>query len=98
MSESFFLIQTIVILHALHTKLNLAHDNDETVDSLLQFVQTNIHKDARIVTKQAKTVHINLPRDVSIQDIFTTLYSDKAAEGKSKLIRYACDIYASNIF
>ena len=63
-------------------QLNLAYDNDETVNSLLEFVQTNISKEAKIVTKQAKTVHINLPRDVNIQTIFTMLYSDEAAEGK----------------
>ena len=38
----------------------------------------NINKDAEIVTKQAKTIHINLPRDVSIEKIFTLLYSDSA--------------------
>jgi len=32
------------------------------------------------VTKQAKTIHINLPRDVNIQKIFTSLYSDSATE------------------
>ena len=60
----------------------MVNDSDETVDALLQFVQTHIHQEANIVTKQAKTIHINLPRDVNIQKIFTTLYSDKAAEGK----------------
>mmetsp|Transcript_22129 Transcript_22129/g.48128 ORF Transcript_22129/g.48128 Transcript_22129/m.48128 type:complete len:1680 (-) Transcript_22129:165-5204(-) len=61
-------------------QLNLAYDNEQTVDALLQFVKSNIHEDAEIVTKQAKTIHINLPRDVNIQKIFTTLYSDSAAE------------------
>lgn len=61
-------------------QLNLTHDNEQAVNSLLKFVKSNIHDDAKIVTKQAKTVHINLPRDVNIQKIFTTLYSDSATE------------------
>jgi hypothetical protein len=31
------------------------------------------------VTKQSKTVHISLPRDVKILKIFTSLYSESAA-------------------
>lgn len=61
-------------------QLNLTHDNEQSINSLLQFVKANIHEDAKIATKQAKTIHINLPRDVNIQKIFTTLYSDSAAE------------------
>jgi len=61
-------------------QLNLTHDNEQSVNSLLHFVKANIHEDAEIVTKQAKTIHINLPRDVNIQKIFTSLYSDSATE------------------
>ena len=75
-------------------QLNLAYDNDQTVNSLLEFVQTNISKEAKIVTKQAKTVHINLPRDVNIQTIFTTLYSDEAAEGKPIIFHLPPSIFA----
>ena len=46
-------------------------------------MRDNIHVDAKILTKQAKTIHINLPRDVNIQKIFTTLYSDGATEGEN---------------
>lgn len=62
--------------------MNLSSDSEESINSLLQFVQKNIHNDAKIVTKQAKTIHMNLPRDVNMQKIFTTLYSDGAAEGE----------------
>jgi len=55
-------------------------DNKQTVDILLQFIKETIHKDAKVVTKQAKTIHINLPREVNIQKIFTTLYSDNASK------------------
>jgi len=61
-------------------QLNLTHDNEQSVNSLLHFVKANIHEDAEIVAKQAKTIHINLPRDVNIQKIFISLYSDSATE------------------
>lgn len=64
-------------------QVNLAQDNAQTIDSLLLFIKENIHEEAKIVTKQAKTIHINLPRDVSIQKIFSCLYSESAtSEGK----------------
>ncbi|KAL7532375.1 hypothetical protein ACHAXR_004592 [Thalassiosira sp. AJA248-18] len=81
--EFFLTILCIFLLYPF-TQLNLAHDNEKTIDSLLQFVQANIHHEAKIVTKQAKTIHVNLPRDVDIQTIFTTLYSDSAAEGEGR--------------
>jgi hypothetical protein len=64
-------------------KVNLAQDTEQAIDSLLQFVQKNIHEDAKIVTKQAKTIHLNLPREVSIQKLFTCLHSESAtSEGE----------------
>jgi len=59
-------------------QLNLVQSTDESIEAALQFVRDNINKDAEIVTKQAKTIHINLPRDVSVEKIFTLLYSDEA--------------------
>ena len=59
-------------------QLNLVQSTDESVEAALQFVKDNVSKDAEIVTKQAKTIHINLPRDVSVEKIFTVLYSDAA--------------------
>lgn len=59
-------------------QLNLVQSTDESVEAALQFVKESINKDAEIVTKQAKTIHINLPRDVSVEKIFTVLYSDAA--------------------
>ena len=57
-------------------QLNLAQSTEESVNSTLQFVKDNINEDAKIVTKQAKTIHVNLPRDVSVEKIFSVLYSD----------------------
>eukprot|EP00573_Skeletonema_grethae_P008746 CAMPEP_0201706040 /NCGR_PEP_ID=MMETSP0578-20130828/47609_1 /ASSEMBLY_ACC=CAM_ASM_000663 /TAXON_ID=267565 /ORGANISM="Skeletonema grethea, Strain CCMP 1804" /LENGTH=1815 /DNA_ID=CAMNT_0048194413 /DNA_START=88 /DNA_END=5535 /DNA_ORIENTATION=- len=59
-------------------QLNLVQSTDESIEAALQFVRENINKDAKIVTKQAKTIHINLPRDVSVEKIFSLLYSDEA--------------------
>ena len=59
--------------------MNLANDNAHSIETLLQFVKNNIHEDAKIVTKQAKTIHINVPRDVTVHQIFTSLYSENAA-------------------
>ena len=68
-------------------QVNLAQDNAQTIDSLLLFIKENIHEEAKIVTKQAKTIHINLPRDVSIQKIFSCLYSESAtSEGKQNFV------------
>lgn len=58
--------------------MNLSDDKEEAIEALLQFVRENIHVEAKKITKQARTIHINLPRDVSIQTIFYTLYSDEA--------------------
>ena len=60
-------------------QLNLVQSTDESVNSALQFVKDNINEDAKIVTMQAKTIHINLPRDVSVEKIFSILYSDDSA-------------------
>jgi hypothetical protein len=60
-------------------KVNLAQDTEQAIDSLLQFVKKNVHEDAKIATKQAKTIHLNLPREVSIQKLFSCLHSESAA-------------------
>ncbi len=59
-------------------QLNLVESTDESMEAALQFVRDNINEDAKIVTRQAQTIRINLPRDVSVEKIFTLLYSDKA--------------------
>lgn len=37
-------------------QLNLVRNNEESVESALQFVKDHIHEDAKIVVRQAKTV------------------------------------------
>jgi len=67
-------------------QINLSNDTDEASHLFLDFVKSTIHKDAKIVTKQARTVHINLPRDVSIQTIFSTLYSEDASKSINQFL------------
>jgi len=59
-------------------QVNLSDDKEEAIEAMLQFVRENIHADAKKITKQARTIHINLPRDASIERIFYALYSDEA--------------------
>jgi hypothetical protein len=37
-------------------KLNLLRNDDESVDSALEFVKEHVHQDAKIVVRQAKTI------------------------------------------
>jgi len=60
-------------------QLNLAQSNEESITSALQYVRTNIHQNAKIATKHAKTLHFHLPRDVSVRDMFTCLYRSESA-------------------
>jgi hypothetical protein len=48
----------------------------------MQFVRERLHPDARLGIRQAKTLHVNLPRDVSLEKVFTALYSkERTTEG-----------------
>jgi ABC-type multidrug transport system ATPase subunit len=61
-------------------QLNLLHNNEESINCALNFVKEHVHDEAKIIVRQAKTVGINLPRELSIQTIFTKMYSDDASE------------------
>ena len=43
-------------------QLNLTHSDAQTQDRALEFVRTKLHPGAVIQTRQAKTLHIALPR------------------------------------
>ena len=74
----FHLVNFFLIMLFFYTslKLNLVHSNEQSVASALHYVKSNIHEDAVLVAKQAKTIHINLPRYVDIKKIFSILYSN----------------------
>jgi hypothetical protein len=46
----------------------------------MNFVKKCLHKDTVLQTKQAKTLHINLPRDMKLVDVFHSLYSKEPVE------------------
>ena len=64
-------------------QLNLTHSDEDTQDRALEFVRANLHPNATILSRQAKTVHVALPKsggdagDVSLCDVFRVLYSDQ---------------------
>jgi ABC-type multidrug transport system ATPase subunit len=61
-------------------QLNLVKTSPEDEDKAMRFVRERLHEDAVLQTKQAKTLHIALPRDMDLTSIFRVLYSPEAAE------------------
>ncbi|KAL7580790.1 hypothetical protein ACA910_001068 [Epithemia clementina (nom. ined.)] len=66
-------------------QLNLVKSDEETQNRALDFVRHNLHPDATILSRQAKTLHIALPRKgnrngVSLSEVFRVLYSSKRFE------------------
>jgi ABC-type multidrug transport system ATPase subunit len=61
-------------------QLNLVHSTTEHQERAMNFVRKRLHKDAVLRTKQAKTLHINLPRDLKLDDVFRALYSKERVE------------------
>ena len=58
-------------------QLNLIKSTPEVQEKALEFVRSRIHKDAELQNRQAKTLHIALPRDVNLSDVFGVLYSQE---------------------
>ena len=62
-------------------QLNLTHSDDETQNRALEFIRKNLHPDATVQSRQAKTLQIVLPQKshgkdgVSLSDVFRVLYS-----------------------
>jgi ABC-type multidrug transport system ATPase subunit len=60
-------------------QLNLVNSTEQGTTDALAFVRENVHPGAILQTKQAKTLHIALPRDLDLRQVFTALYSKKSA-------------------
>lgn len=60
-------------------QLNLVNSTEQGTADALAFVHENVHAGAILQTKQAKTLHIALPRDLDLRQVFTALYSKKSA-------------------
>jgi ABC-type multidrug transport system ATPase subunit len=61
-------------------QLNLVKRSPEDEDKAMRFVREHLHEDAVLQTRQAKTLHIALPRDMDLTSIFRVLYSPEAAK------------------
>ena len=66
-------------------QLNLIRSDEDTQNQALEFVRTHLHPDAVILSRQAKTLQVALPKngggsDVSLSDVFRVLYSEKRYE------------------
>lgn len=56
-------------------QLNLVKSTDENQATAMDFVRKELHNGATLQTKQAKTLHINLPRDLNLKRAFAALYT-----------------------
>jgi ATP-binding cassette subfamily A (ABC1) protein 5 len=64
-------------------QLNLIKSTPENQESAMSFVRKRLHKHAVLQIKQAKTLHIALPRDVNLTEVFRALYSaESSTEGR----------------
>ena len=63
-------------------QLNLVKSSKEYQEKAISFVREKLHPDASLDLKQAKTLHIHLPRDVDLEKVFSALYSpERVSEG-----------------
>lgn len=56
-------------------QLNLTKSTPENQQIVTEFVHTHLHQNATLQTKQAKTLHFSLPRDIELEHVFEALYS-----------------------
>lgn len=55
-------------------QLNLVRNTPETQLNAFRFVKEHLHSGASLRTRQAKTLHINIPRDLNLHKAFGVLY------------------------
>ena len=58
-------------------QLNLVHSSPECQERAIDFVRKQLHPDARLGMRQAKTLRVNLPRGVNLEKVFRALYSEE---------------------
>jgi ABC-type multidrug transport system ATPase subunit len=56
-------------------QLNLVKSTPANQEMAMAFAREHLHKGATLVTKQAKTLRVNLPRDLDLKRAFASLYS-----------------------
>jgi len=63
-------------------QLNLIRSSQENQDKAMAFVRNHLHEDAILDNKQAKTLHVHLPRRTNLTRVFSALYSpERVTEG-----------------
>lgn len=63
-------------------QLNLVKSTNEHQEKAIAFVRAKLHPEATLGIRQAKTLHVNLPRDTRLDKIFRALYSkERVTEG-----------------
>eukprot|EP01083_Nonionella_stella_P010106 28916_1 len=63
-------------------QLNLIRSSQENQDKAMAFVRNHLHEDAVLHNKQAKTLHVHLPRQTNLSLVFSALYSpERVTEG-----------------
>lgn len=58
-------------------QLNLVRSSPEHQERAMDFVRKHLHPDAKLGIRQAKTLHVNLPRDCSLEKVFQALYGEE---------------------
>jgi hypothetical protein len=61
-------------------QLNLVNSSPEYQERAMNFVKKRLHEDAVLRIKQAKTLRINLPRDLKLDKVFRALYSKERVD------------------
>ncbi|CAJ1959846.1 unnamed protein product [Cylindrotheca closterium] len=63
-------------------QLNLVKSTEEYQEKAMSFVRQNVHAQAVLALRQAKTLHVSLPRDLRLERVFRALYSkERETEG-----------------
>jgi hypothetical protein len=58
---------------------NLIHNTLDNREHAMKYVKAQLHADAKVGMVQAKTLHIQLPRDLDLRRVFAALYSSESA-------------------
>jgi ATP-binding cassette subfamily A (ABC1) protein 5 len=63
-------------------QLNLVHSGHDHQECAMTFVCKRLHPDAHLGIRRAKTLHVSLPRNLKLEQVFTALYSkERETEG-----------------
>lgn len=60
-------------------QLNLVHNSPDQMEQALTFVQTRLHPDARLTSRQVKTLHFHLPQSINLKAVFKALHRERSS-------------------